>query len=316
MKILLTQGEPLGIGPEIALKAMAEFAPPEGVEVVLVGNPDELRRVGSALRLPVPREVIPVSGPSLALAALEEAARLVAAGEAHAVTTAPVNKARLRDAGFPFPGQTEFFTERFGAKKSVMMLAAGGLRCVPATIHVGLAEVPRLLTAEKLDETLRLTHAALRRDFAIPDPRIAVLGINPHAGEEGLFGDEEGRVFAPVLARARADGLRVEGPLPGDATFAPRSRARFDAIVGAYHDQALGPFKALAGGTGVNVTLGLPAIRTSPDHGTAEDIAGKGIGDPVSLIAALDLAVAMAGNRARYDAADAGEKLWGPGIGP
>jgi len=301
MRILLTQGEPKGIGPEIILKALDRIAVPDGVTIRVVGDPEGFAAVAADLDLPLPERIIPVAGPAVALAALEMAAAMVGNGDADAVCTAPVNKARLRDAGFPFPGQTEFFATRFGVEDYVMMLAAGDLRVVPTTIHVGLAEVPRLLTEGLLLRTLLVTDVALRRDFAIPEPTLGVLGINPHAGEEGLFGDEEERVFAPALARARERGIRVEGPLPGDATFAPRTRSRYDALVGAYHDQALGPFKALAGGRGVNVTLGLPGIRTSPDHGTAEDIAGRGVAEPDSLLAALDLAVTMAGNRARFD---------------
>jgi len=301
MRILLTQGEPRGIGPEITVKALARIEKPEGVTISVVGDPDGLAGTAADLDLPLPGDIVPVAGPAVALAALETAAEMVNAGLADAICTAPVNKARLHDAGFPFPGQTEFFATRFGVENYVMMLAAGDLRVVPATIHVGLAEVPRLLTEDLLFRTLTVTHAALRRDFGIADPTIAVLGLNPHAGEKGLFGDEEGRIFAPALARARERGIGAEGPFPGDATFASRTRQRFDAIVGAYHDQALGPFKALAGGVGVNVTLGLPGIRTSPDHGTAEDIAGKGIAEPDSLLAALDLAVAMARNRERFD---------------
>jgi 4-hydroxythreonine-4-phosphate dehydrogenase len=299
VKLLVTQGEERGIGPEIVLKSWPRAAGREGVEVVILGDPGTFARLGDELELPVPGAVEPVEGPSIALAALEEAARRLAAGEADAVATAPVNKARLRAAGFGFPGQTEFFAKRLGAGSYAMMLAEGPLRVVPATIHIGVAEVPAALTEAGLLDTIRTTARALAGDFAIEEPRIAVLGLNPHAGEGGQFGDEEARVIRPAVERAAGEGIRVEGPLPADATFAPRRRSRYDAIVGTYHDQVLAPFKALASGGGVNVTLGLPAVRTSPDHGTAEDIAGRGAADPSSMLAAIDLAIETARNRSK-----------------
>jgi 4-hydroxythreonine-4-phosphate dehydrogenase len=179
-----------------------------------------------------------------------------------------------------------------------MLLAHRRLRVVPATIHLPLKEVPGALDRHRIHATLGLLDRSLRKEFGIDEPRMAVLGVNPHAGEDGHFGDEEDRVIAPALKAARLDGLRVEGPVPADAAFAPRVREGFDAIVGMYHDQVLGPFKALVGGEGVNVTIGLPIVRTSPDHGTAEDIAGKGVADPGSFLEALNLAVELARNRA------------------
>jgi 4-hydroxythreonine-4-phosphate dehydrogenase len=311
MKILVTQGETRGIGPEIVVKALAGLPPSPDASIAVIGDPEEIAATAASLDLPVPADIRPVAGPSIALAALEEGAARLAAGDADAVVTAPVNKARLREAGFPFPGQTEFFAERLGAADHAMMLASGGLRCVPATKHIGIAAVPRELTIDVVLRTVRVTDEALRRDFGVDRPRIAVLALNPHAGEEGHFGDEESRVLRPAVEELRAGGIDVEGPLPGDAAFLPRRRANYDAIVGAYHDQVLAPFKALAGGEGVNVTLGLSGIRTSPDHGTAEDIFGRGMADPTSLFAAIEMAISMARNRARKS----GDFLGGGGAG-
>jgi len=298
MKLLVTQGESRGIGPEIVLKALPAFRPPSGIEVVVLGDPDHMARVADDLGLP-PVEVTAVSGRSAALAALEEAARLAKRGEADAVVTAPVNKARLKVLGFPFPGQTEFFASRLGVTQYAMLLTDDRLRVVPATIHLPLKDVAGALDRHRLAATLVLLDRALRTDFGIDDPRIAVLGLNPHAGEDGNFGDEEDRLIGPAIVAARRDGVDVTGPLPGDTAFTPRVRERYDAIVGMYHDQALGPFKALAVGGGVNVTLGLPVVRTSPDHGTAEDIAGQGVADEGSMLLALEMAARLAANRKR-----------------
>lgn len=297
MKVLVTQGEERGIGPEIVLKALPRIPRRSDLEIVVLGDPDHLAETADRLGLPPARRVEGVTGGSTAIAALEEAARRLTAGEAAAVATAPVTKSRMSDAGFAFPGQTEFFADRLGVAHYAMMLADGPLRVVPATIHVPLADVPRLLSEEKLLDTIRTTAAALRRDFRIEVPHLAVLGMNPHAGEAGHIGKEEEQVIRPAVERAAAEGIRVDGPMPADASFAPRRRTRYDAIIGAYHDQVLAPFKALAGGTGVNVTLGLPIVRTSPDHGTAEDIAGRGVADPSSMIASIALAIEMATNR-------------------
>lgn len=299
IRILVTQGERAGIGPEVVVRTLAAFLPASDLSVMVVGDPEDLARTAGRLRLPVPADVVPVSGPSIALAALEEAARRAAEGAAEAVVTAPVNKARLMEAGFGFPGQTEFFAARLGAADFAMMLAAGPLRVVPVTTHLALRDVPRVLTTDLVARRVRTTATALVRDFGIAAPRIAVLGLNPHAGEQGRFGDEEARVILPALEALRAEGLDVAGPLPADAVFPRRSRSAWDAVVGMFHDQVLGPFKALADGAGVNVTLGLPAVRTSPDHGTAEDIAGKGLADATSMTAALELACGMARRRKR-----------------
>lgn len=226
---------------------------------------------------------------------IERGVRLTQDGAASALCTAPIAKKELADhAGFTHPGHTEFLGALTAARRAVMMIASDALRVVPTTIHIPLAEVPQALTAELLEDTIRITHAALIRDFGVPDPRIAVSGLNPHAGENGMLGAEDGKVIAPVCDRLRAESIKLAGPLPADTMFHAAARATYDAAVLMYHDQALVPAKTLAFDTGVNVTLGLPIIRTSPDHGTAYGIAGQNIASPSSMIEAIRLAYAMA----------------------
>ncbi len=322
--IVLTQGDPAGIGAEIALKAWARL---EGeVNFLLLGDPDFLTETARGLGLPVrvisaaseagavvgealpvlahplPRPVTPGRPePANAFAVVEIIARAVAltrAGDALAVCTNPINKMALRSgADFAFPGHTEFLASLCGAPLPVMMLAAPALRVVPVTIHVALADVPRVLTAELLEQTLRVTHAALIRDFGITAPRIAVAGLNPHAGEEGAMGTEEIELMTPVLDRLRGEGMAIGGPRSADTLFHAAARAGYDVAVCMYHDQALIPLKTLDFDGGVNVTLGLDFVRTSPDHGTAYDIAGQNRANPSSLIAALRMAREMGRTR-------------------
>jgi 4-hydroxythreonine-4-phosphate dehydrogenase len=229
---------------------------------------------------------------------IERAVAFAQSGAAAAVVTNPINKKALRDgAGFAFPGHTEFLAHLGGVARAAMMLACDALRVVPVTIHIPLAEVPEALTAALLTDTILITHAALRRDFGLTAARLAVAGLNPHAGEGGAMGREEIEMIIPVLDALRAEGLDIAGPLSADTMFHPAARARYDAAICMYHDQALIPIKTLDFAGGVNITLGLPFIRTSPDHGTAFDIAGQGIADPSSLIAALKMADVM--SRAR-----------------
>ena len=221
---------------------------------------------------------------------------MVREGRARALCTAPIAKAALAEgAGFAFPGHTEFLAHLAGDVPVAMMLASPVLRVVPATIHVALSEVPRLLTADLIEGTARLLHAALRDQWGIEAPRIAVAGLNPHAGESGRMGTEDRDVIAPAVARLRAAGLDVSGPFPADTLFHAAARAGYDAALCMYHDQALIPLKALDFAGGVNVTLGLPFVRTSPDHGTAFGIAGRNEADPASMIAALELAAQLSG---------------------
>jgi 4-hydroxythreonine-4-phosphate dehydrogenase len=318
--IALSCGEPAGIGPEIAASAWRALGAdlpfvwigdprhlPRGTPVAVVDDPAEVAGA-SAKGLPVLRINFPLQAtpgrPDLANAhgtieAIERAVALAQSGAVSAVCTAPISKKVLVDgAGFGHPGHTEFLASLAGTGRVVMMLACSELRVVPATIHIPVAEVPRALTRELIVETLTITRAALVRDFGIARPRIAVSGLNPHAGEGGLMGREEILTIAPALDAMRADGFDITGPLPADTMFHPAARARYDAAVCMYHDQALIPIKTIDFAGGVNVTLGLPFVRTSPDHGTAFDIAGRGTADPTSLIAALRMAADMARRRA------------------
>jgi 4-hydroxythreonine-4-phosphate dehydrogenase len=325
--VALTCGDPSGIGPEIALKARAALG--RDIPLFWIGDPAHLPpgarstvidRPAAALEvaantLPVlahPFAVAAVPGkpaPENARGVIEVIARAVAlvqAGEASAVCTAPISKLVLkRGAGFAFPGHTEFLAHLAGVDHVVMMLACPALRVVPVTIHLPLSQVPAALTPEVLETTIRLTVAGLIRDFGIAAPRIAVAGLNPHAGEGGTMGTEEMTVIAPVLNRLRDEGLDIVGPLSADTMFHAEMRKTYDAAVAMYHDQALIPIKTLDFAGGVNVTLGLPFIRTSPDHGTAFDIAGRGMADPASLIGALRMADRMARMRSAATAAAA-----------
>ncbi|SMO57293.1 4-hydroxythreonine-4-phosphate dehydrogenase [Paracoccus laeviglucosivorans] len=316
--IILTCGEPAGIGPELAPKALAS-----GVPFVFLGDPRhlpdgtlwaEVTALGDSVpvgTLPVLRHDFPAPAvpgrpdPANAQAVIDVIARavdLAQTGQAGGICTLPINKEALkRGAGFGFPGHTEYLAHLAGDVPVVMMLASTNVqppcRVVPVTIHVAIADVPRLLTPALLEQAIRITDAALRRDFGLDAPRIAIAGLNPHAGENGVMGHEELDWIAPLVARLRDQGFALSGPLPADTMFHPGARARYDAALCAYHDQALIPIKTLDFAGGVNVTLGLPFVRTSPDHGTAFDIAGQGIADAESVIAALRMAFDMAGKR-------------------
>ncbi len=314
--VALTCGDPAGIGPELAVAARRMLG--DDVPFFWIGDPrhlpagtyfTEISQPGQAIgvnahSLPVLRHdfASPVTAgqpdPLLAQGVIDVIARAVALvqdREASAICTAPISKKVLRDgAGFAFPGHTEFLAHLGGVDHVVMMLACPTLRVVPTTIHIALSQVPKVLTPEVLERTIRITAAGLVRDCAIAAPRIAVAGLNPHAGEGGLMGTEEDRWIAPLLERLRGEGFDLRGPMPPDTMFHARARAGYDVAVCMYHDQALIPIKTIDFDGGVNVTLGLPFIRTSPDHGTAFDIAGKGIANPSSLVAALRMAQQMA----------------------
>jgi 4-hydroxythreonine-4-phosphate dehydrogenase len=229
--------------------------------------------------------------------ALEEACRRANAGDVHAIVTAPIHKADLTRQGFTFPGQTEFLGARLGNVETTMLLAGETLRVALVTTHLRLLDVPAAVTTARVAATIRRTHAGLREAYGIARPRLAVLGLNPHAGEEGLFGPEDDAVIRPAVAACAAEGIDCRGPLPGDGTFAPRARSAFDSFVAMYHDQGLAALKAVEGGSAVNVTLGLPVPRTSPDHGTARDIAGRGVADAGSMATAIRLAIDWAQRR-------------------
>lgn len=291
VRLIVTQGDPEGVGPEVLVRALSAGAAGDA-RVIVLGEAALLRATARALGLPLHADVrdAPTGGRAATLWALEEACRLVLAGEADAICTAPIHKADLERLGFAFSGHTEFLAERLGAGTPTMMLAGESLRVALVTTHVPLSRLPERVTRELVEDTIRRVHVGLSRWFAIAAPRIGVLGLNPHAGEGGLFGHEDAERIAPAVAACRAEGIACEGPLPGDGAFAPRTRARFDAIVAMYHDQGLAPLKAVEGGRAVNLTLGLPVPRTSPDHGTARDIAGRWIADPGSMEAAVRLA--------------------------
>lgn len=313
--IVLTCGEPAGIGPEIAAKAWERLT--DSLPFAWLGDPRHLPAGTPTAEITALSEardiakkalpVLPLEFPTTAtpgtpapehaafvIKAIQHGAELAASGQASALCTAPISKKALIDgAGFSFPGHTEFLADLAGVKRVVMMLACEGLRTVPATIHIPLSKVPEALNAELLTETIQITHHALQQDFGLNTPRIAIAGLNPHAGEGGAMGHEEIDIIIPVLDKLRSEGLDLIGPLPADTMFHDSARQGYDAAIAMYHDQALIPIKTLDFAGGVNVTLGLPFVRTSPDHGTAFDIAGQGKADPTSLIAALKMAQDM-----------------------
>lgn len=281
-RLLITLGDPLGIGPEIA--AAAKKAVPHARTV----GP---RALGADIatecgRLPK-RRGPSAEGGAAAMAALRRAADLCLAGEADALVTAPISKEALKLAGEPFPGHTEFLAKVCAVKRPVMAFSAGELFVSLATIHLALRRVPLAVTREAVLAAIERTDAALREWFGKSRPRVAVCGLNPHAGEHGLFGREEIRTIGPAIEEARGKGIDATGPHPADSLFAKRD---FDGAVAMYHDQGLVAVKALAWRTAVNLTLGLPFVRTSPDHGTAFDIAGRGAADPSSMVEAARLA--------------------------
>lgn len=292
-RVAITAGDPAGIGPEIAAKAAASPEVRAVCEPLIYAAPEGLR---------VPMGVVSAEAGRAAYDLIVRAVADAQAGVVDAVATAPVNKLAFAAAGLPWKGHTDLLGHLCGAPRVAMLFHAPQLNVVLATVHVPLAEVPRLLTPALLEETITLTARELPR-FGVAHPRLALAGLNPHAGEGGVLGTEEQTVLAPVVAACRANGIDITGPLPADTVFIAASRGRFDAVVACYHDQGLIPVKLLAFGTAVNVTLGLPIIRTSVDHGTAFDIAGRGEADPSSLIAAITLAARLAGTRTTATAA-------------
>jgi len=294
LRLVVTAGDPLGIGPEVVVKALASGAAGDA-EVLVLGDAEVVAATARRLGLGVPHvEDVGAKGALSALRALEEACRAAREGRADAIVTAPVHKADLVRHGFRHPGQTEFLGEALGGVETTMMLAGPALRVALVTTHLRLLDVPAAVTRPRVERTIRRVRDALAAGFGIPLPRIAVLGLNPHAGEEGLFGPEDAEVVRPAVETCAAEGIDCTGPLAGDGTFAPHVRERFDAFVAMYHDQGLAALKAVHGGEAVNVTLGLPVPRTSPDHGTARDLAGRGTARATSMEAAIRLAVALA----------------------
>ena len=324
--LALTMGEPAGVGGEIALKAWFEREAERLPPFFAIDDPARLEAVAAAAHLAIPIRVIaapedaaaafrhglpvlgigPVVGAvagaptaahgSAVLESIERAVALALEGRAAAVVTNPIHKATLAAAGFPYAGHTEYLAARTHSAPA-MMLVCPGLRVAPVTTHLGLAEAITTLSCEAIVACARTVARALQRDFGIDAPRLAVAALNPHAGEDGTMGREEIETIAPAVARLTDDGLDVFGPEPADTLFHAASRQRFDVAVCMYHDQALIPLKAIDFAHGVNVTLGLPLVRTSPDHGTALDLAGSGTASAASLIAAIKLAGTIAERR-------------------
>ena len=322
--LVITMGEPAGIGPEIILKAWQEkkagdrpFFYMGGRDALSVLDPDtplvEISHPGQAydavrqglpvldiplLETPVPGRLSRANG-SVVIDTLRQAITLVKKGEAGGLVTAPIHKKHLYESGFKFSGHTEYLARKAGLKAHsvAMMLAVPGLRVVPVTVHLPLSRVSKALSAELIVEKAGITHRALKTQFGIRKPRIAVAALNPHAGEDGALGHEEEGIIAPAIEALQTGGIDASGPYPADTLFHPAARKNYDAVLCMYHDQALIPVKTIDFDRGVNVTLGLPFVRTSPDHGTALDIAGQNKADPTSLLTAIDLAGKLAAKR-------------------
>ncbi|MXP25023.1 4-hydroxythreonine-4-phosphate dehydrogenase PdxA [Altererythrobacter indicus] len=328
--LALSLGDPAGIGPELICAAWAARDVHGLFPFFATGGRKLLEKAAEARQIDVPIQAIatpaeamecfhhalPVlAGPDgdyrpgspdpesakIALLSLEQATALAVAGDASAIVTGPIAKSLLAEVGFAFPGQTEFVANACGiaAQDAVMLLAGPQLRTVPLTVHCALSEVPGLITQELICRRTRIVHAAMRQDFGLSTPRIAMAALNPHAGENGRMGLEEQHIISPAIATLRAEGIDVTGPHPADSLFAPHARDSYDVAIAMYHDQALVPVKALDFDAGVNMTLGLPIIRTSPDHGTAFGIAGRGQAHAGATIAAIKLAGEAAARRAQ-----------------
>ena len=283
-RVAITAGDPAGIGPEIAAKAAADPRVRAACEPIVYGPPEGSRFSPGRLSADAGR-----AAHDAIVRAVDDAKR----GEVQAIATAPINKQAFRLAGLPWAGHTDLLAHLTGARDVAMMFYSDVLRVVLATIHLPLAEVPRALTASLMQRTIALTARELPK-FDKIEPRIGVCGLNPHAGEHGLFGREEDEAIRPAIETCRAHGIDVSGPFPADTIFVRARRGEFDVVIACYHDQGLIPVKLVAFGQAVNVTLGLPIIRTSVDHGTAFDIAGRGVADPESLVSAVVLAARLA----------------------
>ena len=311
LRIAVTLGDPRGIGAEVAAAAAQQYRAAAPHHIVFIGPrgtgaeraADEFIPIGdwTADRAD---PGAPTRAGRLAGLAIDEGIALGLRGDVDAIVTAPIDKAALHAGGYDFPGHTEMLASRCGVADVVMMMAAertalgGPLRVVLATTHIPLAQVPYVLTAGRLIAQARITAEALQRDWGISTPRLALCAFNPHASDGGLFGDEEARIYEPAISSLRATGVSVSDPVPADTVFLRAARGEFDAVIAPYHDVGMAAFKTAAFGSGVNVTLGLPFPRTSPDHGTAIDIAGRGTADSSSMLEALALAARLA--RARH----------------
>lgn len=327
--LAVTMGEPAGVGGELLLALWARRREDDLPPLVALDDPDRLSALARRLEIEAPVRVVsgpeeavevfpsalpvvpvplavpvvlgkpdPANGPAV-IKAIDLAVELVLAGRAGAVVTNPIQKSSLHAAGFRHPGHTEYLAHLTGIEgEPVMMLEGGGLRVVLSTIHIAIKDVPDRLTTEAIIHVGRVAAAALKRDFGIPAPRLAVAALNPHAGEGGAMGREEIEIIVPAIERLKSEGIEAFGPSPADTLFHAKARERYDAVICQYHDQGLIPLKTLDFESGVNITLGLPIVRTSPDHGTALDLAGTGRADPSALRAAIRAAERMAARRA------------------
>jgi 4-hydroxythreonine-4-phosphate dehydrogenase len=303
IRIAITLGDPRGIGPEVALSAAQHYR---------AAAPHQLLFIGPA-GFPVPPGALHIAvgewdaadgtaeqAGALAGRAIDAAIDRARSGAVDAIVTAPIDKSALHAAGYVFPGHTEMLASRCGVDDVVMLMSAertalgGPLRVVLATTHIALAQVPVALTVDRLITQTRITALSLRAEWGMDSPRIALCAFNPHASDGGLFGDEEERIYAPALHALRAEGMAVSGPIPADTVFLRAARGEFDVVIAPYHDVGMAAFKTAAFGAGVNVTLGLPFPRTSPDHGTAFDIAGRGLADSSSMLEAITVAERLA----------------------
>ncbi len=327
--IAITMGDPCGIGPEVIVKGLLNEEIYRLCRPLVIGNFDRIKTAASEFAADLSVEAIPATsearfksgilevldnkehrirsplpygrphpnGAAAAFSAIRHAAQLAIDGAIDGIATAPIHKESMQSIGFPFPGHTEFFADAAAEKRFGMMMLGEGLRIMLTSIHLPLRDAIRQLNKHDLAEKIRLCNSALKKDFGLQNPHFAVAGLNPHAGEGGIFGDEEKNEIIPAIEITRKEGIDVSGPLPADTLFYQLRIGRFDAAIALYHDQALIPIKLLAFGKGINVTIGLSFIRTSVDHGTAYDIAGKGIADPGSLVEAVKLAATIARHR-------------------
>lgn len=330
--LAVTMGDPAGIGPDIILMAWQRRHKDQLPPFVVLGCPETFTSRAQALGLSVPVErvtspldaedtfssALPVyplaldkavqagqpdqASAARTIKAIDNAVAWTLEGDTSGIVTAPINKSVLTQAGFTHPGHTEYLAELCAqgdqpVTRPVMMLTAPGLRVVPITVHVPLKDVPKSLSHDLIVDTTKITHQAMQDQFGIKNPRMGMTGLNPHAGDSGLLGRDEIEMIGPALKQLRREGITVDGPLPADAAFQQRSRVRYDVILAMYHDQALIPVKTLAFDEAVNITLGLPIIRTSPDHGTAYDIAGTGKAIPDSFLASIRLANQLTASR-------------------
>jgi len=328
-RVAISLGDPNGIGPEVLLKCLHDPELTPSMAAVVVGSPHVLRihadtlgysdleiHVVDAVPANIPTDGVTVldvtggaevnvefgavteAGGRLAMTAVDRAVDACLDGDVDAMVTAPISKDAIAKAGYGVPGHTEFIAKKTGGHTPTMMMVAGSLRVGLVTAHIPISQVAEGITETAIRQKLDVMVEALRRDFGIEAPRVAVLGLNPHAGDGGVLGSEETEIIAPAIEAARADGLDADGPLPADGYFATQLDAGYDAVLAMYHDQGLVPFKALAFDRGVNYTAGLPIVRTSPDHGTAYSIAGKGMALPGSMRSAIEAATAIARYRA------------------